>query len=289
VALLTLIYAVSLFTVGEASAKAPPEPHDVILDVRGAKMHFRVYPGNGKTILLESGFGLGADTWNEVAPRLALRTGATVVSYDRAGMGSSEGISDRYDIHDEVARLHTGLYMLGHDRWVVLVGHSYGGYLIQLYSNLYPGDIHGLVYVDANTVVGIDGIGGAATLAAPIIRNNDVADPTVYQRANLRLSRELVATQEIMRRYPVVCGVPIDVITAGEPWPDTPTAVVEGWRSGHRDLVTMSGGRALIAEKTGHMVQRDNPGIVIDAAADVLRRAPANGAQPGKPGVPCAR
>lgn len=270
-------------------AEADPVFKDVTVVVRGTQMHLRLYPGSGRTILLESGSGLGADTWNDVAPLIAKRTGATVISYDRAGMGSSEGLDTVYDVHDEIGRIHAALHTLKRDRGLTLVGHSYGGYLIQLYANLYPGDVEGLVYVDANTVKGIDGIGGAEKLAAGRIKANDVPEPTPYQRSNLRLSRALVATQEMMRRYPPVCAVPVTVITAGKQWPDTPAAVVEGWQSGHAELVRMTGGRAVIADGAGHMLHKDRPDIVVDEVARVFSAGAGRSAVPGVVGLPCGK
>ncbi len=277
-----------------AGCAAPPKPEvvgivDRMVDVRGVAMHFRLYPGGPRTILLESGSGLGADTWKDVAPRLAQATGATIIAYDRAGMGSSPGLSTQYDVHEEIDRLHAGLYALGRDHHLTLVGHSYGGYLIQLYANLYPGDVEAMVYVDANTVTGIDGIGGAAKLAEGRIKANDVPDPTPYQQSNLRLSRGLVRTQETMRAYPPVCGIPVSVITAGKVWPGTAESVVEGWRSGHRELVALTGGTAVLAAGAGHMVHTDKPDIVVSTVTDAFWAAGDRPAQLGIPGKVCEK
>ena len=39
---------------------------------------------------------------------------------------------------------------------LILVGGSYGGFMMQLYANKYPDNVFGLVYVDANTVYFFD-------------------------------------------------------------------------------------------------------------------------------------
>lgn len=287
--------AVMMMTAGCAGHTPPPASasaaaiEDRMVDIRGVPLHFRLYPGGARTILLESGSGLGADTWKEVAPRMAQATGATIIAYDRAGMGISPGLSTPYDIHEEIGRLHAGLYALGRDHHLTLVGHSYGGYLIQLYANLYPGDVEAMVYVDANTVTGIDGIGGAATLAEGRIKANDVPDPTPYQLANLRLSRGLARTQETMRAYPPVCGIPVAVITAGKVWPGTAESVVEGWRSGHRELAALTGGRAVMADGAGHMVHTEQPDIVVSTVADTHRSGKDKSAYLGVPGAACKK
>lgn len=248
-------------------------PTDRVVSVNGVELHFRIYSGDDRTVLLEAGSGLSADTWNEVAPLLAQVTGATVISYDRAGMGSSSSPPGTYDVYEEVARLHAGLYELGRAQQLILVGHSYGGFLIHLFGNLYPEAVIGLVYVDANTPLGIDGIGGADAVAGPRIKANDVPDPTREQQAGLRLSRAFAATLETVRRYPPLCGVPVVVISSGKYTPNVSAAFIEGWRRGHADLAAKTHGKYLIAKNAGHMVHRDDPGIVRDSVALVAAAA----------------
>lgn len=256
--------------------------------VWGKELRLRIHPGGPLTVLLEAGSGYGADEWNRSAAEIAQATGATVVAYDRAGMGESEGLDTDYDVHEEVARLHAALYALGLDRRVVLAGHSYGGYLIHLYANLYPGDVRGLVYIDANTPAGIDAIGGPAQLAEAGIKRNDVPDPTPQQRALLRQSRAAVRTHEILRRYPPVCGVPVAVIVAGKRPPEARPEVLAGLDAAYRALASLSGGRLLIAADSGHMIPLEQPRIVIEAVRDVAAQAPEGGARTGTPGRACA-
>jgi pimeloyl-ACP methyl ester carboxylesterase len=49
------------------------------------------------------------------------------------------------------ADLHAILRDAGEARPFVLVGHSYGGLIVRLYGSTYPGDVCGLVLVDALT------------------------------------------------------------------------------------------------------------------------------------------
>ncbi|WP_129780782.1 alpha/beta fold hydrolase [Peristeroidobacter soli] len=262
--LLLLLAAPSSFAAG---------PSDRTLSVNGVELHFRIYAGDDRTILLEAGSGLNADTWNETASLLAEATGATVISYDRAGMGSSSLPRDTYDVYEEVARLHAGLYELGRTRQLILVGHSYGGFLIHLFGNLYPEAVIGLVYVDANTALGIDGIGGAAVVAGPRIKANDVPNPTKEQQAGLRLSRAFAATLETVRRYPPLCGVPVAVISSGKYASSVSPAFIAGWRRGHIDLVDRTHGKYFIAQDAGHMVHKDDPGIIRESTALVAAAA----------------
>jgi pimeloyl-ACP methyl ester carboxylesterase len=273
-----------LIIASTAAIAAPYE--DAPIDVRGHKLHFRVYGGGQETVVLESGFGYGAAEWDELAPRLQKATGATIISYDRAGLGKSELPEAPYDLHEEVVGLQMGLLALGRTRDLVLVGHSYGGYLIQLYANFHPGDVRGLVYVDSVTVTGIDAL-DATKMADALIRQNDVPEPTKQQRANLRVAKGYALAQETMRRYPVVCGVPVMVITAGKTPKGMSDDVLDAWRRGHAELTAQSGGIPMLAERSGHMVPFDQPDIVI-AAVRAVFKSPRGRASLATPGKVCA-
>lgn len=274
-AFLTLLIGCLMAGCAAVGRPAPRSaaPRDTTVEVNGVQLHFRIYAGGPTSILLEAGSGLDADTWNDIAPRIAAETGATVISYDRAGMGSSSMPTGSYDVYEEIMRLHGALHRLGRADGLVLVGHSYGGFLIHIFANLYPQAVTGMVYLDANTALGIDGIGGADAVAGPRIRANDVPDPTQEQRAGLRLSHGFAATLETVRRYPPLCGVPVVVVSAGKYAPGVQGSFIAGWRSGHYDLAEKTHGRHLIAHDAGHMVHKDDPGIVSSAVSQVFSAA----------------
>ncbi|MGE6696374.1 alpha/beta fold hydrolase [Hyphomonas sp. NPDC076900] len=254
-----------------ASGEAPAA-QDRFVDALGVRMRFQVIDGSPIVVLLEAGSGLDSETWNETARMIADETGATVISYDRAGMGQSTMPSGSYDIYEEAVRLRRGLLALGQADNLVMVGHSYGGFLIHLYANLYPESISGMVYVDANTPPGIDGIGGPDAVTAPSIRRNDVEHPTRKQRTGLRLSRGFAQSMETVRRYPPLCDVPTVIISAGR-YPDsTPRSNVEGWQAGHRELAQRSGGMHVIAQEAGHMVHLDDPDIIVEAVQYIVEK-----------------
>jgi pimeloyl-ACP methyl ester carboxylesterase len=261
-------------------------PQDHTVDVWGRGVHVRVYPGDGRTILLEAGAGLDASEWDALAPHLAATTGATVISYDRAGKGKSAPLEHPYNVHDEMARLHGALYSLGYRGKLVLTGHSYGGFLIQVYANMYPGDVSGMVFIDANTVRGIATI-GVDKLQQGLIKRNDVPEATASQKSLLRMGRAYRETFEIVSRLPVVCGVPVAVITAGKTTPGIDPKIIEDWQGGHADIVAQTGGQHFRAAESGHMIPRDQPAIVIEAIASVLEAASGRDAALARPGAAC--
>jgi pimeloyl-ACP methyl ester carboxylesterase len=281
-----LVMSIAVSTAVAESTPVPVPYEQAPIDVRGHKLQFRVYRGGHQTVVLESGFGYGAAEWDELAPRLRSATGATIISYDRAGVGMSELPDEPYDIHEEVIGLHAGLLALGRSRDVVLVGHSYGGYLIQLYANFHPAEVRALVYVDPTTIAGIDAL-NATKIADSLIQQNDVPNPTAQQRANLRVAKGYASAHETMRRYPVVCGVPVVVITAGKTPQGLASEALDAWRRGHAELVAQSGGTPMLAQQSGHMVPFDQPDVVIEAVRSVFK-SPRGRARLATPGKTCA-
>ena len=99
------------------------------------------------TVILDSGMGVPAVGWAMVQPEVAKF--ARVCSYDRAGYGWSEtGPKPRTSL--QIAKeLGALLEASGEKGPYILVGHSFGGYNVRLFTSLYPADVVGVVLVDA--------------------------------------------------------------------------------------------------------------------------------------------
>ena len=264
-------------TLAERSAATQPCPtRDVRVD--GKSLHFIVCDGRRQApvIILEAGATLDSTEWTGVIAQLAGRTDATIIAYDRAGMGKSQALDTPYDIVQEVDRLHAALRKLKRARPLLLVGHSYGGYLIQLYAHRHRRDVAGLVYVDANTITGIGGVEGAKALIDPVIE----ADRKGQGRFNdMRLARGYVAATETMVRIPPPAGIPVTVITQGAIDLPMTDPGLKRWRDGHLALAKASGGRMIYADGAGHLIPTEKPKIVADAILATLnaaRGSPAN-------------
>jgi pimeloyl-ACP methyl ester carboxylesterase len=119
----------------------------LLVNVGGHRLHVIKEGAGGPAIVLEAGSGEVASGWEEVANGLA--SDSTVVRYDRAGTGWSEPATGPRTASAVVADLHTALEGINAPRPYVLVGHSLGGLYMREYVRQYPGDVAGLVLVDA--------------------------------------------------------------------------------------------------------------------------------------------
>ena len=128
-------------------AKRYPAP-GAMIDVGGYKLHV-IESGKGSpSVILEAGFACFSLVWDLVQRDVAQF--AHVYSYDRAGLGWSESSPHKRTSPNMVQELHTLLEILHAPKPYILVGHSFGGLLMQLYANTYPNDVYGLVLVDSS-------------------------------------------------------------------------------------------------------------------------------------------
>jgi pimeloyl-ACP methyl ester carboxylesterase len=99
------------------------------------------------TVLLEAGLADSLDSWRRVQPEIAQF--ARVCSYDRAGYGYSDpGPMPR--TADRIAsEVHEALRSAGEKPPYVLVGHSFGGFLVRVFNGRYSGEVAGIVLVDS--------------------------------------------------------------------------------------------------------------------------------------------
>jgi pimeloyl-ACP methyl ester carboxylesterase len=118
------------------------------IDVGGYRLHTLIAGTGTPGVVFEDGLGEPLDTWKSVQPAIAKLT--TTVSYDRGGLGQSQpapgsGPRSRRDLADELHRLLQAAKIPGP---YILVGHSLGGSVVQVFASAYPDATAGLVLVD---------------------------------------------------------------------------------------------------------------------------------------------
>jgi pimeloyl-ACP methyl ester carboxylesterase len=139
-----------------------------LIDIGGYRLHLHVAgtPTAAPTVVLEAGMASMSANWAWVRDDLA-REGR-VVTYDRAGLGWSDRGGAK-DAATSAANLHTLLRAAGIDPPYVLAGHSYGGLVVRMFADEHPGEVAGIVLVDASHPdqwVAIPASRGGRTVAA---------------------------------------------------------------------------------------------------------------------------
>jgi pimeloyl-ACP methyl ester carboxylesterase len=245
------------------------EPFDSMVDVGGYRLHMRVSAGCAVTIVFESGGTLDASQWSVIQPKIHDMTGAAVVSYDRTGFAQSDLPDGPYSLENEVVALHRALKKLAVPEKLILVGHSYGAFNVQLYAARYKDSIDGIVLLDPNTVAIVDAVGGVGQLTFNI---GPELPPKIAQ-AKTRLRDALPETMEALRRAPLPQRIPLTVIAAGERWGPS-DKFNDALRAGHKALVAgLPDHKLVIAEGSGHMINEDRSDLVLAAIGDMVSGA----------------
>ena len=111
------------------------------------RMHIHVIGEGTPTVVFESGMGASSLSWTQVQREVAQFSRA--VSYDRAGHGWSDATSEPRTARQIAKELHALLNAAGVPGPYVLVGHSFGGYVVRAFADLYRHDVVGMVLVDS--------------------------------------------------------------------------------------------------------------------------------------------
>ena len=122
------------------------EPFDGSVDI-GNRSLYATIRGNGPVVVLNSGSGKpGVGGWDAIEPDLTQF--ATVVTYDRAGLGRSDPAPNPPSANEMVSDLRALLLAVEVNSPAVLLGWSLSAVMVQLYASTYPEDVAGLVLLD---------------------------------------------------------------------------------------------------------------------------------------------
>jgi pimeloyl-ACP methyl ester carboxylesterase len=116
-----------------------------------------------------------------------------------------------YDIQAEVDALWGGLQRLAPNRALVLVGHSYGAFLSELFAAKHSVNVKGILLLDPNNLAFVDSIGGPDAvkrdpLTAPPYDRSRPELLTKDQRAELRVFDDIDNLVATMRSVAIPPG-----------------------------------------------------------------------------------
>ena len=147
ITILTLLFAGSIATSGYSQNTQTPSPPGKLIDAGGHLLHVNVTGKGTPAVILESGSGDFSFIWSLVQPAIAKT--ATCVSYDRAGFAWSEQGPLPRSGRQIAYELHTALHNAGIKGPYILVGQSFGGFLVRSFARFYKDEVAGVVLVDA--------------------------------------------------------------------------------------------------------------------------------------------
>jgi pimeloyl-ACP methyl ester carboxylesterase len=156
-------------------------PRGQLVDVGGYRLHLHCTGKGSPTVVFENGSADFSFVWDLVQPDVSKFTRAC--SYDRAGSAWSDPGPMPRSFEQINLELHTALQRASIRGPYVLVGQSYGGFLVRAFAEKYKSEVVGLVLVDAahenerimmqDKVVRIRDMAKGGTLPPPRLQLND--------------------------------------------------------------------------------------------------------------------
>ena len=121
-------------------------PPGRLLDIGGRRLHVDIVGHGPAQVVLEAGLAATSVSWALVTKRVA--EFATVITYDRAGLGWSDPAPSGYTALDAARDLATLLDRTERHGPLLFVGHSFGGLIVRVFEQLYPERVAALLLVD---------------------------------------------------------------------------------------------------------------------------------------------
>jgi pimeloyl-ACP methyl ester carboxylesterase len=134
-------------SVAEALDARNYPPTGQMVDVGGYHLHINCTGTGSPTVVIDAGWGDWSANWSWVQPEVAKTT--QVCTYDRAGMGYSEAGSLPRNAKQFAKELHTLLHQANIPVPYVLVGHSLGGLSVRVFASNYASEVAGVVMIES--------------------------------------------------------------------------------------------------------------------------------------------
>jgi pimeloyl-ACP methyl ester carboxylesterase len=265
-----------------------------MVDVGGHKLYVQAAgtarPGTA-TVVFESGLGSPVGMWMRVQTLVAEST--KTIAYDRSGINKSELGKETPTVPNIVSALHTLLKKLDVPPPYVLVGHSWGGPIINRFAATYPNEIAALVYIDptdwTQTKADMDSLWAAAGVRAG---GDDALENMLEKMPGIppgimAEAREITRLQkggfEELRRGGDAPDVPTVILLGGKRDPTPPGQSFPGdmdayfkaglvQRVNHFSRIAQNkrDGKLILTAKSGHFVHSSEPGLVVWAIRQAL-------------------
>jgi pimeloyl-ACP methyl ester carboxylesterase len=245
------------------------EPLPGMVDVGGHRLSMACLGSGQPSVVFDNGVATPKERWGPVPEEVARF--ATVCIYDRAGTGRSESGPLPRTSARIVDELHTLLHRADIPAPYVLVGHSFGGLNMRLYASRNPEEVAGIVLVDSAHE-------DIAVRLAPLLPADARAGLLNELLGPNAEGIDVPACATELREAGSLPPVPLIVLSRGldaAPPMSLPAPVREAVARAWQDLQAtlaraVPGGRHVIATRSGHFIQLDEPELVVGAIREIV-------------------
>ena len=268
-------WVLGVAALGACAAVAAADA-DRMVKVGAEQLHV-VQGGSGAfTVVFEAGFASDLSVWRKVMPETAGQ--ARVLAYSRAGTGQSPARSTPLGLEQSGAEFEQMLVAAGAKPPYILVGHSYGAFLVRQFAARHPEQVAGMVYVDPadeGLEVALKRVDPARVLQDQ--RMLAASMPGKWQ-GDLTLVQNILDAGQLPAMGPLP-DVPTVLLTSvrtraqSDFFQETPAAV-RIKRERHQAFFSQfSSGAHVVTPNSGHHIQLMEPQLVRAALSQVLASA----------------
>lgn len=143
----SLLTLLNIFAYAQLHDSNYIQPPGKLIDVGGYKLHLNIHGNGSPAVIFENGSGDFSFIWSLVQTEIAKFT--NTVSYDRAGYAWSDAGAMPRTSKQICLELHTALNNANIKPPYILVGQSFGGFLVRAFARYYPKEVVGMVLVEA--------------------------------------------------------------------------------------------------------------------------------------------
>ncbi|MFC3885704.1 alpha/beta fold hydrolase [Bacillus songklensis] len=234
-----------------------------VIELDGFKLFVKIMGENRETptVIMDAGYGDYSKAWTSIYPEIAKLT--KVMVYDRAGLGKSEKSPNVRTSLEMVKELKGLLNKLGVEPPYILVGHSFGGVNVRLYASMFPGEAAGVVLVDSTPEDYKDRL----LPTMPDKFQEAYHKQFIYEGTYDEFMESLNQVKTNRKHFG---DVPLLVLSAGKKAFYSKESQ-EIWHDMQKELLDLSTkSELIIAQKSGHYIQHDEPEYVVNAIKKII-------------------
>jgi alpha/beta hydrolase fold len=256
-----------------ASQKKQKAPEGTFELPNGRSLYMECRGSGSPTIVVEAGLGMPAYDMSELQKPLARQY--MTCTYDRANMGSSGKAPTPRTAGEIVSDLHQLLQTADVAGPYVLVGHSAGGFFVQLYGRRYPDEVVGVVALNA-----VPHAHPWLERALPRFNKEERKEELAFYRGENDEQIDWLASTKELKKAPPPPPVPFENIIStelqcegeSEENPGPCLKSYDIYEEGEREVAQQWPEGSYRQVDAYHEIYLEKPGVVIDAVKRVASK-----------------
>lgn len=239
-------------------------------------------------VILESGLGSPIESWNIIVD--GIKEFSPLFAYERPGIGKSDMLEEQSTPEFIAQHLKDLLSQMNIPPPYILVGHSWGGPLINSYAVQFPEDVAGMLYIDETDILnmGTSQLQAIEKVSGGKVKENSILEEMnkFYQKAPPGIAAEWKVVYDLMsedelkvERFKPELEVPVGILMSAKYSPPPPGFPEMNFdmKSWYKEMVKIRAGKFMekiadnpdaffiLTNSAGHYIHFDDPKMVTEA------------------------